>query len=175
VRDLARLEKGSPASGTSASGTAPASSTSFSRRRRVRSEGSEYAKAQGVPPRLPLNHTMHMHVYFPTIRWRLADTGEWITIAENGNVRAFDDPEVRALAARYQDPALMFRYEWIPAMPGVNVPGDHERDYAADPWKWVMQSGRRSAGARALRRRHPAARPAPSERRPAPRRGSQDR
>jgi hypothetical protein len=54
-------------------------------------------------------------------------------------VKAFDDPEVRALAARYGDPALMFRYEWIPGIPGVNQAGDHGRDYGADPWKWLMQ------------------------------------
>jgi hypothetical protein len=95
----------------------------------------EYAKTAGVP----LDHTAHMHVYFPTVRWRMADTGEWLTVAEHGMVKAFDDPEVRALAARYGDPALIFRYEWIPAIPGVNVPGDHDRDYGADPWTWLMQ------------------------------------
>jgi hypothetical protein len=77
-------------------------------------------------------------VYFGTVRWKLADTGEWVTIAENGNVKAFEDPEVRALAAKYGDPNLIFRYEWIPSIPGVNVPGDHEKDYGADPWKWIM-------------------------------------
>jgi hypothetical protein len=94
-----------------------------------------YAEAAG----LPLDHTAHMHVYFPTIRWRLADTGEWITIADKGYVTAFDDPEVRALAARYGDPALLFRYEWIPGIPGINLPGDHDRDYGRDPWTWLMK------------------------------------
>jgi hypothetical protein len=88
---------------------------------------------------LPLDHTSHMHVYFPTVRWKLADTGEWVTISEKGQVKAFEDPEVRALAAKYGDPDLMFRYEWIPSVPGVNVPGDTARDYGADPWKWIMQ------------------------------------
>ncbi len=93
-----------------------------------------YAKEQG----LPFDHTAHMHVYFGTLRWKLADTGEWVTISENGNVKAFEDPEVRALAAKYGNPDLIFRYEWIPSIPGVNVPGDHDRDYGADPWKWIM-------------------------------------
>ncbi len=97
-------------------------------------EDVAYAKAAGIP----LDHTAHMHVYFGTVRWKLADTGEWITVSDNGNVKVFEDPEVRALAAKYGDPNLIFRYEWIPAVPGVNVPGDHERDYGADPWKWVM-------------------------------------
>lgn len=95
----------------------------------------EYAKAQG----LPLAHTAHLHMYFPTYRWRLADTGEWITLAENGFIKAFENPEVRALAARYGNPDLMFRYEWIPGIPGLNLPGDHARDYAADPWSWIMK------------------------------------
>ncbi len=97
-------------------------------------EDVAYAKAAGIP----LDHTAHMHVYFPTIRWKLADTGEWVTISENGNVKAFEDPEVRALAAKYGDPDLIFRYEWIPQIPGINAPGDHDRDYGADPWKWIM-------------------------------------
>jgi hypothetical protein len=94
-----------------------------------------YARAAG----LPLDHTAHMHVYFPTVRWRLADTGEWVTIAEHGYLNAFDDAEVRALAARYGDPALIFRYEWIPGMPGINVPGDYRREYGDNPWRWLMK------------------------------------
>ncbi len=94
-----------------------------------------YAKEQG----LPLEHTAHMHVYFPTVRWRMADTGEWMTLAENGMVKVFEnDPEVRALAAKYGDPDLLFRYEWIPDLPGINVPGDYEKDYAPDPWAYIL-------------------------------------
>ncbi len=48
----------------------------------------------------------------------MADTGEWIAISENGNVKAFEDPEVH-LAARYGDQALIFRYEWVPSIPGI--------------------------------------------------------
>jgi hypothetical protein len=105
-------------------------------------EDIAYAKAQG----LPLEHTSHMHVYFPTVRWKLADTGEWITVADKGYVKAFDDPEVRALAARYGDPAQIFRYEWIPSIPGINVPGDHDRDYGADPWKWITAEWQKIRG-----------------------------
>ena len=95
-----------------------------------------YAKERGIP--IGGSHTSHMHVYFPTVQWRLRDTGEWITISEKGYVKAYDDPEVRALAARYGDPELIFRYEWIPAIPGINVAGDYEADFAQDPWGWIM-------------------------------------
>lgn len=95
----------------------------------------EYAQKNGIP----LEHTAHIHNYFPTVRWRLRDTGEWITIAEKGYVKAFDNPEVRALAAKYGSLDLIFRYEWVPSIPGINVPGDYERDYGSDPWRWIVQ------------------------------------
>ncbi len=98
----------------------------------------EYAQENEIPIG-PLGHTAHMHIYFPTVKWKLRDTEEWITIAEKGYVQAFDDAEVRALAAKYGDPELIFRYEWIPSIPGVNVPGDYGSDYASDPWKWIME------------------------------------
>ena len=83
-------------------------------------------------------HNFHMHVYFPTIQWKLRDTGELLTVAEKGYVKMYDDPEVRALASRYGDPDLILRYEWIPEIPGVNVAGDYQKDFAADPWGWMM-------------------------------------
>ncbi|MBI4443894.1 MAG: hypothetical protein HY649_11035 [Acidobacteria bacterium] len=100
-------------------------------------EDLAYAKQRG----LPLGngeHTAHLHNYFPTVRWKLRDTGEWLAIAEKGYVKMFDDPEVRALASRYGDPDLIFRYEWIPSFPGINVPGDYAKDFAPDPWAWLM-------------------------------------
>ena len=33
----------------------------------------------------------------------------------------------------------IFSYDWIPAIPGINIEGDYERDYAKDPWQWVMK------------------------------------
>ncbi|MBI4456651.1 MAG: hypothetical protein HY644_12225 [Acidobacteria bacterium] len=101
-------------------------------------QDKEYAKTLGLNDML-WAHTAHMHVYFPTIRWKLRDTGEWITIGDKGYVKTFDDPEVRALGARYGDPDLLFRYEWIPAIPGVNVAGDYQKDFAPDPWNWMLK------------------------------------
>jgi hypothetical protein len=95
----------------------------------------EYAFANDVPT----GHTNHIHNYFATLKYRLRDTGEWITISEKGRPTAFDNPEVRALAAKYGDPEAIFSYDWIPAIPGINVPGDYARDYSADPWKWVSK------------------------------------
>ncbi|MBI4456746.1 MAG: hypothetical protein HY644_12720 [Acidobacteria bacterium] len=101
-------------------------------------QDEEYAKTLGLRNML-WGHTAHMHAYFPTVRWKLRDTGEWVTIADKGYIKAFDDAEVRALAARYGDPDLIFRYEWIPSIPGVNVAGDYQRDYASDPWNWMLK------------------------------------
>jgi hypothetical protein len=96
-----------------------------------------YAQQRGVPLGSG-QHTAHMHNYFPTAKWKLRDTGEWVTVADKGYVKMFDDPEVRALAARYGDPDLIFRYEWIPSMPGINVQGDYKKDFALDPWQWTI-------------------------------------
>jgi hypothetical protein len=91
-----------------------------------------YAYAHNIP----IGHTAHLHQYFPTIRWKLRDTGEWISVVEKGRISAYDNPEVRALASKYGDPATIFSYDWIPGIPGINTPGSFA-DYAKDPWKWV--------------------------------------
>jgi hypothetical protein len=104
------------------------------------SDGPEdlaYAKQRGIPLGEG-QHNFHMHNYFPTAKWRLRDTGEWVAVSDQGNVKMYEDPEVRALASRYGDPNLIFRYEWIPEMPGINVPGDYQKDFAPDPWRWIM-------------------------------------
>ena len=100
-------------------------------------EDISYANQRGIPLGEG-QHNFHMHVYFPTAQWKLRDTGEWLTVAEKGHVTMFDDPEVRALAASYGDPDLLFRYEWNPSIPGVNVGGEYEKDFAQDPWNWIM-------------------------------------
>jgi hypothetical protein len=100
-------------------------------------EDLAYAEQRGIPLG-DGQHNSHMHVYFPTIQWKLRDTGEWLTVGEKGYVTMFDDPEVRALAARYGGPDLLFRYEWNPSIPGVNVGGEYEKDFAQDPWNWIM-------------------------------------
>lgn len=86
--------------------------------------------------KLPMGHTNHIHNYFNTLRWRLRDTGEWITVTRKGQLTAYANPEVRALAAKYGDPDTLFSYDWIPAIPGINVEGNYAA-YAADPWRWI--------------------------------------
>jgi hypothetical protein len=102
-------------------------------------EDIAYAKKQGIPFNGTDVHTAHMHDYFPTIRWKLRDTGEWITVSDKGFVQIFNDPELRALASQYGDPELIFRYEWIPALPGINVPGDYNKEFAPDPWAYIQK------------------------------------
>jgi hypothetical protein len=92
-----------------------------------------YAAKIGVP----LRHTAHMHIYFPTVKWRLRDTGEVMTVVNKGRMAALDNPEVRALAARYGDPDTLLSHDWVPAIPGVNVKGSYEQDYAKDPWAYL--------------------------------------
>jgi hypothetical protein len=52
---------------------------------------------------------------------------------------AFDDPEIRKIAEKYGDPDKILRQLWIPALPGINYPGDYERDYARDPVAWLRK------------------------------------
>lgn len=99
-------------------------------------EDEEYAKTLGLNDMI-WGHTDHTHNFFATAKWKLRDTGEWLTITDKGYLKTLDDPEVRALASRYGDPALVFRYEWIPSVPGINVPGNYEKDFAPDPWTWM--------------------------------------
>lgn len=101
----------------------------------IGAEDIAYAKQLGVP----ISHTAHMHVYFGTLKWRLRDTGEWVTLSEKGMVKAFENPEVRALAARYGEPDVIFSYDWVPAIPGINYPGDYEDNYAPDPAGWLAR------------------------------------
>ncbi len=105
-------------------------------------EDLAYAEQRGIPLGHG-EHTAHMHNYFATVKWKLRDTGEWVTVADKGYVKMFDDPEIRALAARYGDPNLVFRYEWIPGIPGINVEGDYKKDFAPDPWGWFMAEWKR--------------------------------
>ena len=33
----------------------------------------------------------------------------------------------------------LFRQYWIPALPGINYPGDYQQDYAHDPVAWIKR------------------------------------
>ncbi len=90
---------------------------------------------------LPCDHAWHVHNYFITYAAKLRDEDTTINIIDKGHLTPMDNVEVRALASRYGNPDLIMREEWIPGMPGINEPGDYNKDYAPDPWKHIRQSG----------------------------------
>lgn len=96
-----------------------------------------FGKEYGVP----VGHSMHNHTLLPTYQTRFREGGKWATVIEHGQILAGRDPEVRALASRYGNPEELLRRDWIPELPGITVPGDYNKDYAADPgtfWtKWA--------------------------------------
>ena len=95
-----------------------------------REEYAEKVKAEG----LTRGH-FHIHTYFSTIDVETRD-GQTIRITDRGHITFLDDPEVRQLAAQYGDPDEILQEAWIPAVPGINIPGDYE-NYAADPGRWI--------------------------------------
>jgi hypothetical protein len=100
-------------------------------------EAMKYCQANN----LPCNHDWHIHNYFITYAAKLRDDEQTINVIDRGHLSTMDNPEVRALASKYGDPDLIMREEWIPSLPGVNVPGEYQKDYAPDPWKWIRREG----------------------------------
>jgi hypothetical protein len=87
----------------------------------------------------PGGHCCHVHNGLSTHRVRIRGTERWETIVEKGRIKALDNPETRAVAAKYGDPdeilSETFRYD----LPGITSPGDYEKDYAQDPWKFMLK------------------------------------
>ena len=77
---------------------------------------------------------LHVHLMSATL---VVDTpkGE-VPVIEKGRLSAYDDPEVRDLAARYGDPDQLLHDDWVPEIPGITVEGDYE-SYARDPARFV--------------------------------------
>ncbi|MDA2932916.1 hypothetical protein MYX82_01080 [Acidobacteria bacterium AH-259-D05] len=86
---------------------------------------------------LPGGHN-HIHIRFATYEIKNS-SGKVVRIIDKGRMTAFDDPEVRKVAAKYGDPDLLLRQAWIPAVPGINYPGNYQRDYAQDPVAWLKK------------------------------------
>jgi hypothetical protein len=86
---------------------------------------------------IPWTH-VHIHSMFPTIEGKTKN-GSTIKIVDKGHLLALDDPEVRKLASKYGDPDQLLNECWIPAVPGINVEGDYERDYAGNPIPWIIK------------------------------------
>ncbi|MBI4447139.1 MAG: hypothetical protein HY645_14690 [Acidobacteria bacterium] len=102
------------------------------------------SKPWGVRENQPTGHH-HLHLYFPTVTVRTRD-GKEVVLIDKGHVTMLDDPEVRAVAAKYGNPDELLREDWVPAIPGINAPGDYWRDYAQDPWSWVQKEHRKAYG-----------------------------
>lgn len=94
----------------------------------------EFAQRYNVP----LRHCCHVHNLLPTYQVRIRGTGRWETLINWGRLTALDDPEVRALAARYGRPEEILRQDYVPAIPGITMPGRYE-DYARDPGSYWMR------------------------------------
>jgi hypothetical protein len=93
---------------------------------------------------LPFYH-FHAHLYFATYTCKLKD-GREVKLIDKGHLTALDDPEVRQVAAKYGNPDELLREDWIPALPGINAPGDYWKDYAADPETYMKKEHREAYG-----------------------------
>ncbi len=94
-------------------------------------------------PKGILHGHLHVHIFFPTMKVK-TKLGESITIIENGRLTALDDPDVRKLASKYGNPDEVLKEAWTPKIPGINVPGDYEKDYGLDPATWIYMGKRDS-------------------------------
>ena len=101
-------------------------------------ENELYAQENDAP-----TYHYHLHQYFPTYEITLPN-GKKELLVNKGRVTSLDDPEIRRVAAKYGDPDELLREDWIPAIPGINAPGDYLKDYAQDPAKWITEEHRKA-------------------------------
>jgi hypothetical protein len=74
---------------------------------------------------------LHVHLMAATLVVERRD-GSTVPIIEGGRLSAYDDADVRDLAATFGDPDQLLHDDWVPEIPGVTVPGSYA-EYAADP------------------------------------------
>jgi hypothetical protein len=87
---------------------------------------------------LPTMHFPHVHNIFATYSIKQRDTGEWKNIIDKGRLTILDDPSTIRHANSLGDTSLL-QYDWIPALPGINYPGDYFKDYANEPVAWITR------------------------------------
>ncbi|MBI3940421.1 MAG: hypothetical protein HY315_06270 [Acidobacteria bacterium] len=95
----------------------------------------EYAARNNVPNW----HGFHVHQYFTTYEVKTRTSEKRFKIMDKGHLAAYDDPEVRALASKYGKVDEILKKAWVRAIPGINVPGDYEKDYGKDPLSYVRR------------------------------------
>ncbi|HLB11459.1 MAG TPA: hypothetical protein VJO15_00720 [Dehalococcoidia bacterium] len=105
---------------------------------RILSYSEEWAAGEDVP----YGH-LHVHLQFPTLELTSA-SGEKYRMIDHGRLTSLDDPEVVSMAEKYGDPEELLKEDWIPAIPGISIPGDYWKDYAGDPAGWI--ESREAAG-----------------------------
>ncbi len=88
--------------------------------------------------KVPGKHGSHMHMYFPTYALRMRKTGEWVKIIDKGWITAYNDPDVRRVASTISDPESVLSYDYVPPLPGINMPGDYA-SYASDPVPYIKR------------------------------------
>lgn len=87
---------------------------------------------------IPAGH-IHVHNYFTTFEILRRDTNTWEKIVDKGRITAMDDPEIRALAAKFGDPDNLLQYDWVPPIPGINCEGEYFTDFAPDPTSYLKE------------------------------------
>jgi hypothetical protein len=80
---------------------------------------------------------LHIHLLFPTFAIT-TKSGRDYTIIRSGRLTALDDPEVRKLAEKYDDPDDLLREDWVPQIPGITAAGSYE-EYARNPAQWIYK------------------------------------
>lgn len=63
---------------------------------------------------MPVNH-FHLHLMFTTYIVHTRD-GQSVKLVDRGHFTVIDDPEVRALAAKYGDPDEVLKTDWVPGI-----------------------------------------------------------
>ncbi len=91
----------------------------------------------GKENKVPWEHSFHIHNLLPTFRVKIRGAGQWLNLIDKGRLSALDSFEARALASRYGDPKELLNEDWVPDIPGINVGGDYQRDFAKEPWNYV--------------------------------------
>jgi hypothetical protein len=103
--------------------------------------GSNTSAPQLTKAGLPWTH-VHIHNMFATYTGVSRD-GSTTTVIDRGHLTALDDPDVRRVAVKFGNPDRLLQEIWIPAVPGINVKGDYQKDYAANPSNWIRSEAAR--------------------------------